>query len=116
MLAFICIPVVQRSLDTFRTTVWNNTRGRKQRNKELPTGVPEHIHHFPEKYGGESFGIPVSQEQLEVIAEDFDVFNGTEDYIDINLRCEFERHVSTTDDITPSEASVAYRFLKSKME
>ena len=36
----------------FRECVWNNHRRRKQKGKELPTGVPEHMFQFPEKYGG----------------------------------------------------------------
>ena len=115
-MSFIYIPVVQRALNEFWTTVWNNSRGKKQRNKELPTGVPEHILQFPEKYGGENFGISVSEEHLEVIAEEFDIFNGaTNDYIEQNHRTEFERDINRTDDMTPNEASDAYRFLKSKM-
>ena len=52
MLAFIYVPLLQRELDIFKDTIWNNHRGCKQRNKELPTGIPEHIYHFPEIYGG----------------------------------------------------------------
>ncbi len=46
------MPVVQRELDIFRETVWNSHPGRKQTKKELPYGVPDHIYHFPEEYGG----------------------------------------------------------------
>ena len=64
MLAFVYIPVLQKELDVFRTTIWNNHRSRYQRGKELPVGVPEHIYNFPESYGGENCGLPVTEEQL----------------------------------------------------
>lgn len=38
LLAYVYIPVIQKELDIFRTTIWNNHRVRKQKNKELPTG------------------------------------------------------------------------------
>ena len=43
ILAYVYIPVIQKELDIFRTTVWNSHRGRKQQNKKLPCGVPDHI-------------------------------------------------------------------------
>ena len=112
MLAYIYIPVIQKELDTFRTTVWNNHRGSKQKDKELPTGVPEHIFRFPEKYGGEDFGIEVTEEQLEVIAEEFSIFDGTEDFLETAFRKECERHISITTNILPKEAADAYKYLK----
>lgn len=43
-MSYVYVPVIQKELDIFRETVWNTHRVRKQKNKELPTGVPEHIH------------------------------------------------------------------------
>ena len=60
MLAFIYVPLLQRELDLFRNAIWNNHRGRKQKNKELPAGIPEHIYHFHENYGGAKCGIHVT--------------------------------------------------------
>ena len=60
MLAYVYIPVVQKELDVFRVSVWNNHRVRKQKDKELPSGVPEHIYTCPEQHGGEKCGIPVT--------------------------------------------------------
>ena len=48
--------MVQRELDEFREVVWNQSRGRKQRDKELPTGIPSHIYNNQEFYGGEECG------------------------------------------------------------
>ena len=47
LLAYVYIPVIQKELDIFRENVWNTHRGQKQKTKELPTGVPEHIYNFP---------------------------------------------------------------------
>ena len=56
LLSYVYIPVLQKELDVFRVSVWNNHRVRKQKGKELPTGVPEHIYHCPDQYGGEKCG------------------------------------------------------------
>ena len=114
MLAYIFVPVVQRALDEFRQTVWNNNRGRKQANKELPTGVPEHIFRFPENYGGQDCGVEVSDEHLEVIRDEFQVeLDSVVDYISPTSRARFETHIASTDDIKASEAVDAYRYLRS---
>ena len=113
MLSYIYIPVVQRELDIFRTTVWNNQRGRHQRNKELPTGVPEHIYTFPEQHGGESCGIPISDELINEVKEEFsDNFEYRSDYVTREERQSFEQIIST-DDVKSSEAADAYKYLKS---
>ncbi|ESP03486.1 hypothetical protein LOTGIDRAFT_171423 [Lottia gigantea] len=54
LLSFVFIPVIQKEFDIFRQTVWNNHRGRKNRNKDLPCGIPEHIYLYPEQYVGQN--------------------------------------------------------------
>ncbi|ESO92960.1 hypothetical protein LOTGIDRAFT_161986 [Lottia gigantea] len=56
ILAFVYVPIMQKELDIFRKNVWNTHRGGIQKDKCLPAGVPEHIYHFPEKYGGKPCG------------------------------------------------------------
>ena len=107
------IPVIQKELDLFRKCVWNNHRTRKQKGKELPAGVPEHIYHFPEQYGGEQCGISVTEEQLFEVAELSGVLEDTDDYLKPAVRRECERHLPDTDDIQPEEAKDAYLYLKS---
>lgn len=116
MLAFVYIPMLQKELDTFRTSVWNNHRSRYQRDKELPVGVPEHIYHFPEKYGGEKHGLPVTEEELQEVAELSNVLEGTDDYLTENFRRECERHIANVDDIEPAEAVNAYLYLKANID
>lgn len=115
-MAYIYIPVLQKELDVFRKTVWNHHRGRKQRNKELPAGIPEHIYHFPERYGAEKCGIAISDEQLAEIAQLSGVLDGTDDFLDECFRQECERHVPQTNEIEPGEASNAYLFLKENFD
>ena len=69
MLAYVYVPLLQKELDTFKDTVWNNHRGRKQRNKHLPDGIPDHNYQFPDQYGGIKCRIHVSDEDLEEVAE-----------------------------------------------
>ena len=53
LLAYVYIPVIQKEVDIFRVSVWNTHRTRKQKEKILPTGVPDHIYNYPEQYDGE---------------------------------------------------------------
>ena len=68
MLAYVYVPVLQRECDIFVNN-WNNHRIRSQKDLELPTGVPNHLFSFPERYGAEKMGIPLQFEQLKEVAE-----------------------------------------------
>lgn len=81
LLAYVYIPVIQKELDIFRKCVWNNHRPRKQKAKNLPGGVPEHIYHFPEQYEGERCGINIKKEQLLEFAELSEVLEDSDDYL-----------------------------------
>ena len=50
-------------------TNWNNHRIRFQKDFVLPDGVPEQIYSFPEKYGLDRCGLPITGEQLQQLAE-----------------------------------------------
>jgi len=56
LLAFVMVPLVQKELDVFRETVWNTHRIRAQKDTNLPVGIPNHIHNFPDQYGLEQCG------------------------------------------------------------
>ena len=56
LLAFVMVPLVQKELDVFRETVWNTHRIRAQKHTNLPVGIPNHIHNFPDQYGLEQCG------------------------------------------------------------
>jgi len=104
MLAYVYIPVIQKELDVFRVSVWNSHRIhriRKQKKKELPVGVPEHIYTCPGKYDGEKCGFAVTEEQLREVAELANVLDGTDDFLPEDFRQECQRHVPNTDDIKP---------------
>jgi hypothetical protein len=117
LLAYVYIPVVQRELDVFQECVWNNHRTRTQKGKELPAGVPEHIFHFTEKYGGEQCGIDITKEQLLEIAELSNVImEDTDDYMRPAVRKECENHLPKMDEIKPSDAKDAYLYLKAHVD
>ena len=111
------IPVVQKELDIFRVCVWNNHRTRKQKGKQLPRGVPEHIYNFPEQYGGHKCGFHITEEQLLEVAELSEVLDDSiEDYLTPAVREECGRHLPNPDEIQPKEAKDAYLFLKSQVD
>ncbi len=63
MLAYVYIPIVQREIDLF-VELWNNSRGRLQRNTLMPDGIPNVIHNCPEEYGIEDIGWSLSIDEL----------------------------------------------------
>ena len=81
----------------FRFSVWNAHRIRKQKNKELSVGVPEHIYTYPESHGGIKCGFTVTEEQLREVAELENVFDGTDDFLPEDFRQEYQRHVPNTE-------------------
>ena len=56
MLAFIYIPILQKEMDIFRDTIWNNHRVRCQKDAQMPKGIPTHLFSFPECYDAEDCG------------------------------------------------------------
>ena len=68
LLAYVCIPIVQRECDIF-VNYWNSHRIRGQDKLEIPAGIPDHIFSFPEQYGGTNMGIPLSKEELREVAD-----------------------------------------------
>ena len=99
---------MQKELDTFRITVWNHHRGRKQKNKDLPAGIPEHIYQFPEKYGAEKCGISVTDEQLAEVAQLSGVEDMEDDFLEEDFRQKCERDIAETDDIEASKLYYNY--------
>ena len=55
LLAFIFIPVIQTEMSSFQA-LWNTHRVRKQKDAQLPKGIPDHLYSFPEQYGSEECG------------------------------------------------------------
>ena len=56
MLAFIYIPIVQKEMETFRDTIWNNHRVRCQKDAQMPKGIPTLLFSSPECYDAEDCG------------------------------------------------------------
>ena len=111
MLAFIYIPVVQKELDIFRSTVWNHKRGRKQSNKQLPTGIPDHIYQNPEEYEGENFGTEINDDDLVQIAEETHILDTVEGFLGRELMDEFSAHIDI-EEIESKDAAEAFICLK----
>lgn len=99
-------------MDIFKESVWNNHRCRKQKTKVLPNGIPEHIYHFPERFGGVKCGLHVTENQLKEVAELSDVLEGTNDYLEPEFRARCEVVIPNVHEVTPEEAANAYLYLK----
>lgn len=67
-MAYVYIPIIQRECDIF-ISYWNSHRIRHQDDLLLPTGVPNHMFAFPENYGGNYCGIPLTKDALKEVGE-----------------------------------------------
>lgn len=114
MLAFIFIPVVQKELDEFSKVVWNHSRGRKQENKELPTGIPEYIFDNPEEFGVEDCGVTITEANLLAVGNEYHI-DLDECFIDPVL---YERFSTIIDvnELQPKDTCDAFLYLKEKYE
>ena len=74
-MAYVIIPIVQRELDEFSTIVWNKSRGRKQKNELLPTGIPDYIYHHPETYNGQKCGFGLTKQIIDELEDETKVFD-----------------------------------------
>jgi len=113
------VPTIQYGLDEFREITWNYTSSRKNKNKLLPTGTPEHIHNFPKNYGGEKHGIALTEEQLFEASEFTGVGSTDFDYIseEVRNKCRAIINDENLADIkaNPKEASLSYRHLRQSL-
>ena len=64
------------------------------------------------QHGGEKCGIPVTDQQLQEVAEFSHVLDANDDFLDEDFRQECRRHIPNTEDIEPAQASNAYLYLK----
>ena len=85
----------------------------EKKEKELPSGVPEHSYKFPEWCCGKRCGFHITEVQLEEVAELSGVLEGMDDYLEPAFRIECERHLPSPKIIEPAEEAEAYKFLKS---
>ena len=119
------IPLVQRALDEFLSVIWNNTRGRKQPNKALPSGKPPAvIYEFPENCGDyEECCVNLTKEDFEelgVIDELQPIYNGDfDDFIREDVR-ELLSEIMTThnlgsvEEVTWETLELMYCFLRTE--
>ena len=111
LLAYVFIPVLQRECDTFVST-WNSHRIREQANMCLPTGIPDHMFNFPEKYFAKKMGLRVSSDDLQEVAAVSGILNVTSEFMDVNLLQLCQQHLPHPDDLKCSETIAAYLDLK----
>ncbi len=104
LLANVYIPIIQRECDIFR----------HQDDLSLPTGVPNHMFSFPEGYGGNHCGIPVTQDALEEVAEVSGLLeDNPEIYVhDEGIKHACEQCLPEPSKVDSSSAKDAYLFLK----
>ena len=87
---------------------WNNHRIRFQKDTVLPDGILEHIDSFPEKYGLERCGLPVTNEQLEEVSELSGVLDIPDDYLEPEFRARCEEIIDKPEDLKPKECKMPF--------
>ncbi|XP_028394391.1 uncharacterized protein LOC114518567 [Dendronephthya gigantea] len=116
LLAFVYIPVVQKEMDIFRETVWNSHRVRYQRHTQLPKGIPNHLYSFPQQYGAEDCGLPVTHQALDEVAEISGVMDVGDDFLSHSVRRECERVIPNIENVKAIDAADTYLFLKANYQ
>ena len=106
------IPIVQKELDDFRTVVWNRNRGRKQKNKLLPTGIPDHIYQYPEKYDGVHCGTVINDDLIEELEKETGVTDDDFEFLTPEVRALCEEILPEPEKIKSYDAADAYIALK----
>ena len=56
LLAYVYVQVILKELENFCCS-WNTHRVRRQKDAQLPNGIPEHLYSLPEKYGAQKCGM-----------------------------------------------------------
>ncbi|KAM7427620.1 hypothetical protein ABFA07_021268 [Porites harrisoni] len=116
LLAFIMIPLIQKDLDVFKESVWNTHRIRAQKDTILPDGIPSHMYSFPEQYGLEECGLPVTEEQLKEAATQSGVLTVPDDFLQPEFRAECECVLPDSETIRPHECRDAYIYFKNNFQ
>ncbi len=114
LMSYLFIPVLQRECDVF-AKLWNAHRIRHQVGIELPSGVPNHMQAFPEKYGGREMGIKVSKHDILEVAELAGVGDSPLDYISMDERNELATLMPNPERVECKDLVEAYRFLKNSV-
>jgi len=111
LLYYIFQPVISRECDLF-VEYWNSHRIRQQADIELPTGVPNHMFDFPEKYGATFFGAKIpSKNLLKDVAALSGVLNAPS-FLDDEFKERCKLFVVDPDILPPHAAKEAYCLLK----
>ena len=114
ILAYVFIPVLEKEIECFIHN-WNTRRIRFQKDTVLPDGIPEHIYSFPEKYGLERCGLPVTNEQLEEVSELSGVLDIPDDYLEPEFRARCEEIIDKPEDLEPKECINAFLLIKREL-
>jgi hypothetical protein len=116
VLAYVYIYVVQKELDKFKDVNWNETRGRKQKEKRLPQGIPNHLYAFPEEHDGRDCGTELSDDILLQVEEEVRVTEDDHDWMSADLRAACEQLLpDPANNVEPSELNSAYITLRDEL-
>ena len=116
LLAYVYIPILQRECDIF-VCQWNAHRIRSQ-DLELPTGIPDHMFEFPEKYGGNCEGTLIPENLLDDVARVSGVLSAdinNADFLEERLKERCQRVLPNPANIDSKDAIEAYRHLKNEL-
>ena len=92
--------------------MWNNHRIRGQKDLELPTGIPNHLFSFPERYEAERMGIPISNEQLVEVTELSGIEAAQSEFIENELKQALMAKIPNPEEVESKDAKNSYIFLK----
>ena len=110
LLFYVFKPVIQQECEQFADN-WNCHRIRRQK-IELPTGVPNHLFGFPERYGGKKCGTILTADRLKDVAELSGVLEAPPDITVHRLEQKCKQLIPYPEAIEPHRLKHMYCYLK----
>ena len=72
------------------------------------------MYYFPERYGGKRKGFDLTKEEIHEVAELSGVLDAPDDYLDAELRREFQRIIPKPEKLNCDKVAESFRLLKQR--
>ena len=115
LLYYVYKPIIERECSIF-VEYWNSHRIREQKDLLLPTGVPNHMFSFPEKYSAINKGLHITTANLREVGEVSGVLEAPMNWLDDVFAKQCRQHIPCPEAIDSKVAKDAYCFLKQRIQ
>lgn len=84
------------------------TQSETSKRSQMPKGIPSHLYSFPEQYGAEDCGFPMTNQALDEVAEVSGVMTVGDDFLSCDVRRECERVIIKVENVEAIDAADTY--------